>query len=73
MQTLTKILRKFIGLFVDDGSLAIIIVTWIAICGVALPNLVPVTTWRGPTLFMGLALILVENVLRGAKGRLNYD
>jgi hypothetical protein len=69
MRALTTIARELVGLFVDDGSLAAIIVVWIAICWMALPKLVPAASWQGPILFIGLALILIESTLRGAKGR----
>src|SRR5882672_5571772 len=51
------------------GSLAFIVLVWVAVCGVALPTLVPPSSWHGPILFVGLALILVENALRGARRR----
>jgi hypothetical protein len=69
MQTLTRIARELVGLFVDDGSLAAIVLIWIALCGVALPKLVSATPWHGPLLFIGLALILFESAWRGARRR----
>jgi len=71
MRALIEIVRECVSLFVDDGSLAAIALVWIAICGVALPTLVPGPSWHGPILFIGLALILVENAFRGARGRFN--
>jgi len=38
MHAVTKILREFISLFVDDGSLAAVVLVWIAICGLVLAN-----------------------------------
>jgi hypothetical protein len=69
MQVLTRIVWELISLFVDDGSLAVIVLIWIVICGVALPKLALAASWHGPTLFIGLALILVESGLRCARGR----
>jgi len=43
---LIRIVREFIGLFVDDGSLAVVVLIWIAACGVALPKLVPTAPWQ---------------------------
>jgi hypothetical protein len=63
MVALRKIVRELIGLFVDDGSLAAIVLVWIGVCGLVLPS----APWHGLILFLGLALILVENVLRGAR------
>jgi hypothetical protein len=60
-------LRELIALFVDDGSLAVIALVWLAICGLALPPLGISGTWLGLALFAGLAVILVENALRAAR------
>lgn len=54
------------GLFVEDGSFALAILIWIAVTVFILPRFVP-GKWRGPVAFAGLAIILVENVLRTAK------
>jgi hypothetical protein len=70
MQALIKIAREIVSLFVDDGSLAAIVLVWLALCGLALPKLVLDSLWQGPILFIGLSLILLESALRGAKGRL---
>jgi hypothetical protein len=63
MAALRKIVAELVGLFVDDGSLAAVVLVWIAICGLVLPSGHP----HGLILFLGLALILAENVLRGAR------
>ena len=68
MQALIKILRQLIALFVDDGRLAVSILVWIALCGL-LVRFGPEGLWQGPTLFVGLALILIESALRGGKRR----
>ena len=68
MQALISIVRELIALFVDDGSLAVVVVVWIVICGVALPKLLPAAPWHGPIMFLGLALILLESVTRRPKG-----
>jgi hypothetical protein len=62
-------MREFIGLFVDDGSLAVVVLIWIVICGVTMAKLVPIAIapWLGPIMFFGLALILFESVTRGVK------
>jgi len=73
MPALTKFARQLLGLFVDDGSLAAIVLLWLGLCALALPQLMPDSLWPGPVLFVGLALILLENALRAAKGRLNRD
>jgi hypothetical protein len=67
MHALSRIIREFIGLFVDDGSLAVLVLVWIVICGVALQKLLPTAPWQGLILFLGLAMILLESVTRGTK------
>ncbi len=73
MRALTRAVRKLVSLFVDDGSLAVIVLIWIAICGMALPKLVPPAPWQGLVLFLGLALILLESVSRGARNHFRSD
>ena len=63
MAALAKIAQELVGLFVDDGSLAAIVLAWIALCGLVLPP----NPWHGLILFLGLALILIENVVRAAR------
>jgi hypothetical protein len=60
-------LRELIALFVDDGSLAVTALIWLAICGLALPLLGIAGAWLGLALFAGLAIILAENALRAAR------
>ena len=68
MHALTTAFKELVGLFVDDGTLAAIILIWIASCGLLL-RLLPTDSWEGPILFIGLAVILVENARRGARSR----
>jgi hypothetical protein len=60
-------LRELVALFVDDGSLAVTALVWLAICGLVLPPLGISATWLGLALFAGLAVILAENALRAAR------
>jgi len=59
--------REMVGLFVDDGSLAIAVLAWVAIAVLVFPNLPIGRGWLAGALFAGLALILVENLLRAAR------
>jgi hypothetical protein len=59
--------RELIGLFVDDGSLALAVLAWVAIAVLAFPALPISGGWLAVALFAGLALILIENVLRSAR------
>ena len=67
MIRLVSILREVFGLFVDDGSLALAILIWIAVVGLALPAFGLPSAWRAIILFAGCALILAENVARSAR------
>jgi hypothetical protein len=68
MKTLATILREFVGLFVDDGSLAVGAVVWAAICGWGLPALSMGPRAQAALLVLGLSALLLENALR-ASGR----
>jgi hypothetical protein len=55
--------RELLGLFVGDGSHAMAIVAWIGLIAV-LARALGSPAWLGPLLFLGLAVILIENVGR---------
>ncbi len=59
--------RELAGLFVDDGSLAIAVLAWVAVAVLVFPALPIASGWLAVALFAGLALILVENLLRAAR------
>jgi hypothetical protein len=65
MKWLRAVVREILGLFVDDGSFAIAILAWLALCWLVLPRLP--SGMGGLLLVLGLALILVESVLRRAR------
>jgi hypothetical protein len=69
MRWLESIAREVFGLFVDDGSFAVAIAAWLVVCIVVLPRVAAGARWAGPTLFAGLALILIESVLRFSRRR----
>ena len=69
MRWLKTIVGELFGLFVDDGSFAVAIVAWLVITWFALPLLGLPSGADGLILFIGLALILVESVLRRAGQR----
>lgn len=70
MRALIGLIRGIVGLFVDDGSLAAVILTWIVLWGAApLSSLGVAARWSGVIFFLGLALILIENVLRTTRRR----
>jgi hypothetical protein len=67
MTWITISLRELVGLFVDDGSLAVTALIWLAVCGLVLPFFGVDGAWRGAALFAGLAVILAENAVRAAR------
>lgn len=62
-------LRELIGLFIDDGSLAVAVVVWIAAAVLIFPALPIDQGGLAVILFAGIAAILVENVVRAARRR----
>jgi hypothetical protein len=67
MKAIMTALEEVYGLFVEDGSLAALILIWIAIAIFVFPHVSGSSVWRGPTFFAGLALMLLENVRRSAR------
>jgi hypothetical protein len=67
MKALLTTVQEIIGLFVEDGSLAVGILVWIGAAALLLPRLPKDAPWSGPLLFLGLALLLLENVRRSAR------
>lgn len=67
MAALRAVLAEIVHMFVDDGSLALALVTWctvIGLAGLALPTQLPAS---GPALFLGCTAILLVNVVRAAR------
>ena len=69
MNALKAMLREMFGLFVDDGSLAIAVLVWLALLWLLLPQLPVSALWHGVILFAGLLAILLESALRRARQR----
>ncbi len=69
MGWLRTIGREVWGLFVDDGSLAVAILIWVGLVWLAQLRLGRFSGAVGVLLFGGLAVILVESLLRFARGR----
>jgi hypothetical protein len=70
MGWLKSITREVFGLFVEDGSFAISILAWVVVAVVLLPRIAQAVRWAGPALFAGLAVILIESVLRYSRRRM---
>jgi hypothetical protein len=67
MRWIKSIVRELYGLFVDDGSFAGAIAAWLILCVVVMSRVAAGARWAGPVLFAGLALILIQSVLRFAR------
>lgn len=63
MSRLLVVYREIVGLFVDDGQLAVTVLAWLTLAFVAVPHLTGFRTWLGPTLLVGLVMILVVTTL----------
>jgi hypothetical protein len=63
----SQIVRDLWGLFVDDGSLAIGLVVWCGLAALVLPRVGLAAGWDGPVLYLGCAVVLVENAWRSAR------
>ena len=62
MAWVKTVLSELLGLFVDDSGFALAIVIWLAVAWLVLLPRVP--AWSPAILFLGLAVILIESVLR---------
>jgi hypothetical protein len=67
MRTLIGVLKELVGLFVEDGALALAIVAVVAsaaICAFVIPNAAPAS---GAILLFGCLGVLVSNVIRARR------
>ena len=64
MNAVATALRQLWGLFVEDASFTLGILGSLVVAAFAFPALGLRDAWRGPALFVLLALVLLENVRR---------
>jgi hypothetical protein len=69
MRWAQAVIGEVLGLFMDDGSFALAIVIWLALAWLLLPRLDWPGAAKGAALFIGLAAILIESVVRRARTR----
>lgn len=69
MTVLARIGRELWGLFVDDGSLALLLCGWALLVGLAVRELGDTHALAGPLLVLGAVAILFASVLRFARSR----
>ena len=64
---LPGVLTELWGLFVEDGSYTLAILIWVGLIGFGRSWIRGRGAWAGTILFMGLALILIENIVRSSR------
>jgi hypothetical protein len=67
MNMLKTIWREFFAIFVDDGNFSLTILIWLGLLRLALPYVRIPAMWHAAILFLGLAGILGESVLRRSR------
>jgi hypothetical protein len=67
MGWLKAVWTELIGLFVDDGALAVAVLIWLAAAFLVLPRLQLPAALPPILLFAGLAAILMESTVRHAR------
>jgi hypothetical protein len=67
MRALYTAVREVWGLFVEDASLTVGILVCVALAIFVLPLIGLRPQWRGAVLFLGLGVVLLENVRRSAQ------
>ncbi len=67
MSTFSTAVRELWGLFVEDASFTLGMIVCLIIAIFVFPHTPIPLSWRGPLLFVMLAAVLVENVVRSGK------
>lgn len=67
MKSIYSAAVEILGLFVEDGSLALAILAWVSIAVLLVAHTAGHANWTGPALFAGLAFVLIDNVVRSAR------
>jgi uncharacterized membrane protein YdjX (TVP38/TMEM64 family) len=67
MKMLADMLRELAGLFVDDGALALAIVTIVVLAGIVAAMMPGVPLVAGAILLFGCLVVLVLNVAKAAR------
>jgi uncharacterized membrane protein HdeD (DUF308 family) len=69
MQALRRALGSLLAFFIDDGSLAVLVLGWLALLWLAVAQLKLPPRWGALLLFVGLAGILAASAVRRARAR----
>jgi hypothetical protein len=67
MSTLANLLRELIGLFVDDGALALAIIAVVGLAGISAMLIPDVPLAAGAILLLGCLAVIVSNVARASR------
>jgi hypothetical protein len=67
MKIVIGILREIWGLFVEDLGYSMVIALWVGFAAAFLSRGQVSLVWRGPVLFLGVVLVLLENVTRAGR------
>jgi hypothetical protein len=67
MNLIVAAFKQLIGLFVEDGTLALFLIIWVGIAALGLPRVPIDSSWDGVILFAGCVAILIENVIRASR------
>jgi hypothetical protein len=68
MNMLGAVLRELVGLFVDDGALAMQIVAVVALAGISANRVSEIPLAAGGILLLGCLGVLFVNVIRAGRG-----
>ena len=67
MSALKAVLAELLALFVDDWSFTAAIMGWLVVATLVLPRFLPASSWGGPVLFLGSAVVLAYSTWRRAR------
>ncbi len=67
MNAFVRALREVWGLFVEDASFTLGMIVCLIAAAYVLPHTPIPPAWRGPALFLLLAIVLLENVVRSGR------
>lgn len=67
MNAISRSARELWGLFVEDASFTIGIIGFVVIAAVVFPHVGVPDAWRGPSLFLLMIFVLLENVIRSSR------
>lgn len=67
MSTLANLLRELLGLFVDDGALALAIIAVVGLAGISAMLMPKVPLAAGAILLVGCLAVIVSNVARASR------